>query len=170
MDTGISKEGWTCVRTHRKGPLWLPLASDSCLGCGVSCAHSSKQWPKCYHLFFIQPIHSSDVPTVSFISTSNAPVKVSGKGLGTKPNHLLTLLCCGQPQLPSQNNWKKKLPEASRPLGIILPFCNHLWYVWFKIKSDHLRWPSQVPWFVIVLFTVPTLLSSNTSTARRVWS
>lgn len=49
-------------------------------------------------------IHSSDVPTVSFISTSNAPMKVSGKGLGTKPNHLLTFLHCGQPQLPSQNN------------------------------------------------------------------
>lgn len=62
----------------------------------------------------------SDRPIFSFIPTCDAPMNASRKGPDTKPNHLLTVLCCDQHSLPSQNNsviiHSKKKKKHQKPV------------------------------------------------------
>lgn len=136
-------------QAYRKAPVYTSSASGGCLQCAVHIHLNSGL----HFMIYSRYSCPSDRPIFSFIPTCDAPMKASRKGLGTKPNHLLTVLCCGQHPLPSQNNSvfihsfiQKKKKKAS--LLHWESFCTQPW-------SDHLRWVSQIPWLVIVWFTCP---------------
>lgn len=87
-------------QAYWKAPVYTSSASGGCLQCAVH-IHLNSGLHFMIYSWYSCP---SDRPIFSFIPTCDAPMKASRKGLGTKPNHLLTVLCCGQHPLPSQNN------------------------------------------------------------------